>query len=294
MDGSPDTFTFAVHADLTGGERDGVFEVAMAQLALLRPEFVISVGDLIEGGEIPRNQFEEEWESYDARVRDFPAPVFYVGGNHDLSTDLSREIWAERYGPTYYHFRHRDVLFLVLDTEDTAPQDRSEIARARAEAVEIYKSEGREAFAETAYAKHPHRSAGTVSKAQSDYFLSVISRNPDVRWTFLFLHKPAWLRETEENFAAIETALSDRPYTVFNGHVQAYGYEERFGRDYIQLATTGGEQFPDLGLSEDHITLVTVFNDGVDVANLMLNGIRDKTGKLPGRGELLCFSVKDC
>ena len=76
--------------------------------------------------------------------------------------------------------------------------------------------------------------------------------------------------------------------------MQAYGYKKRFGRDYIQLATTGGEQFPDLGLSEDHITLVTVTERDVEIANLMLSGIRNKTGKLPGLGELLCFSVKDC
>jgi len=35
---------------LTGGERERIFEIAVAQLALLRPEFIINVGDLIEGG----------------------------------------------------------------------------------------------------------------------------------------------------------------------------------------------------------------------------------------------------
>ena len=46
---APGQFTFAVFADLNGGERDGVFSVAAQQLALLRPELVLSVGDLIEG-----------------------------------------------------------------------------------------------------------------------------------------------------------------------------------------------------------------------------------------------------
>jgi len=35
-----------------------------------------------------------------------------------------------------------------------------------------------------------------------------------VRWTFLFLHMAAWEREGERNFAAIESALAGRPYTV--------------------------------------------------------------------------------
>ena len=46
FDVGEDRFMFAIHSDLTGGERPQVFEIAMAQLNLLRPEFVISVGDL--------------------------------------------------------------------------------------------------------------------------------------------------------------------------------------------------------------------------------------------------------
>ncbi len=50
FDAANDKFTFAVFSDLTGGEREQVFEIAVAQLAMLRPELIINVGDLIEGG----------------------------------------------------------------------------------------------------------------------------------------------------------------------------------------------------------------------------------------------------
>jgi len=46
----PGRFAFVVQADLTGGERPDIFATAMRQVALLRPDFVISAGDLIEGG----------------------------------------------------------------------------------------------------------------------------------------------------------------------------------------------------------------------------------------------------
>ena len=49
-------FTFALFSDLTGGERDGVFDVALEQLSLLRPELIINVGDLIEGGTMDHEQ----------------------------------------------------------------------------------------------------------------------------------------------------------------------------------------------------------------------------------------------
>ncbi|NDR55862.1 hypothetical protein [Aliiruegeria sabulilitoris] len=68
FDVEDDRFMFAIHSDLTGGERPHVFEIAMAQLNLLCPEFVISVGDLIEGGDVDRGQHLREWEEYDRRV----------------------------------------------------------------------------------------------------------------------------------------------------------------------------------------------------------------------------------
>jgi hypothetical protein len=49
-DTSAGKFTFAVFSDLSGGEREGVFEVAIEQLNLLRPELIMNVGDLIDAG----------------------------------------------------------------------------------------------------------------------------------------------------------------------------------------------------------------------------------------------------
>ena len=108
------------------------------------------------------------------------------------------------------------------------------------------------------------------------------------------MHKAPWLREDLQAFAAIEDALSDRPYTLFNGHKHAYEHIERRGRDYIRLATTGGVQFPDRKLSMDHVTLVTVDDNGVDIANLRMDGILDKTGRIPLGGDDVCFESVDC
>jgi hypothetical protein len=207
---------------------------------------------------------------------------------------MLRQAWESRYGPRYYHFVYKDALFLVFDTEDNTPERMQEIFELRNEAIAIYKAEGPEAFAKTEYASLPERSAGTIGPEQSAYFQDVIEANSDARWTFLFLHKPAWQKEGEANFSAIEATLANRPYTVFTGHVQAFGYEERNGRDYIRLATTGGEQFPKAGRSADHVTLVTVDGDGVDIANLLMSGILDKTGHVPLGGDTVCFEQSTC
>lgn len=63
----PDVFQFAILADRTGGERPGVFTDAIRKLNLLQPEFVISVGDLIEGSG-DRNILDAEWDEFDSFV----------------------------------------------------------------------------------------------------------------------------------------------------------------------------------------------------------------------------------
>jgi hypothetical protein len=294
FDADTDKFTFAVFSDLTGGERDRVFEIAVAQLNALRPELIMNVGDLIEGDSGTPEGLAAEWDSFDKRARMARAPLFYAGGNHDLTGEMLRKVWEERFGRRYYHFVYKDVLFLVLDTEDNTPERMQEIFELRNKAIAIYKAEGGEAFEQTEYASLPERFSGTVGPEQSQYFQDAIKHHSDVRWTFIFMHKPAWTKEGETAFAAIEAALAGRPFTVFSGHRQIYAYEERYDRDYIGLATTGGEQYPEYGRSMDHVTLVTVDDDGVDIANLLLSGILDKTGRVPLDGDDICFEKAVC
>lgn len=289
FDAAPEKFSFAVFSDLTGGERPEVFKVAIEQLNLLRPEFIVNVGDLIEGVSSDTAEWHRQWNSFDQRASKARAPIFYMGGNHDLTGELSRHVWKERHGPRYYHFRYKDVLFLVLDTEDNSLDRMREITRIRQEAIEIYKAEGEEAFNKSAYGKLPERRSGTIGKEQADYFKRVIAENQNVPWTFVLIHKPAWTNNSEQNFATIEKALSRQAYTVFYGHSHVYKHETRFGRDYINLSTTGGEQYPEKGKSFDHLMWVTVDKNGVSMANLKLKGILDKKAQIPLGGDSLEF-----
>lgn len=60
---NPDNFQFAVIGDRTGGANpQGTFDIAMDQLNLLQPEFVINVGDLIEGYTYDRKVVNAEWD----------------------------------------------------------------------------------------------------------------------------------------------------------------------------------------------------------------------------------------
>jgi len=291
FDNETGKFTFALFSDLTGGERDGVFDVAVEQLRLLRPELIVNVGDLIEGGTVDHTRLEQEWNAFDKRANRSRAPVFYVGGNHDLTNPDMWEVWEARYGKRYYHFVYKNVLFLVLDTEDNPPDFQQYIHEIRLEAIRIGKTEGWAAFARTEYGQLEERKSGRIGTQQAAYFQQVVAEHADVRWTFLLMHKPAWQRPDEENFSGIEAALTARPYTVFYGHVHSYLHEQRHGRDYIRLGTTGGSHAPGNPMAIDHVTLVTVSEAGADIANIRMSGIFDKTGEIPLNGAELCLEA---
>ena len=294
FDNAGDKFTFAIFSDLNGGEREKVFEVAVAQLSLLRPELILSVGDLIDGGTENRETLRQEWESFDVRASRAVAPVFKVGGNHDLTNLTMRDVWMERYGARYYHFIYKNVLFLALDSEDYSDERMQEIYEARAEYLELRDSMEPEQVKEMKYMKMPERATGEMGKEQSDFFLKVIAEHPNVDWTFLFMHKPVWLKGNDPEFATIESALSNRPYTLFNGHFHSYSHTIKNGRDYIMLGTTGGSQNAGNVMSFDHVTMVTVTKDGPTIGNLKLDGILDKTGHIPANGDSLCFQASRC
>ncbi len=292
FDAAPDKFTFAVFADITGGRRAGVFDVAVAQLNLLRPELIVNVGDLIQGSDDPE-AVDREWDQFGQSAGRARAPVFYTGGNHDLLGLALQDAWTGGLGPSYYHFVYKNVLFLVLDTEDHTPGRLAELARFRAEAFRVAEEQGWDAFYDTEYVKAPESAAGNITVAQADYVIGTLAEHENVRHTFVLMHKAPWLREDLEAFTAIEQALADRPYTVFHGHEHGYVHRTRHGRDYIQLATTGGVFLPENGDAYDQLLLVTV-DDDVTIANLKLSGILDKTGRLPRNGAELCLEYEDC
>lgn len=235
----PNNFQFAIVTDRTGGARDGVFEDGVKKLNLVMPEFVMSVGDLIEGYTDDVAEIEKEWKEFNGFVNQLKMPFFYLPGNHDITNPTMQKIWEEKFGRRYYHFVYKNVLFIAMDSND-------------AEGVGV-----------------------DMSKEQVDYVKKAIADNPDVRWTFLFMHHPMWRVERIEGFTEIEEALEGRKYSMYAGHVHGYMHEIRQDRNYYVLATTGGgSQLRGPGFGEyDHITWMTFTDNGPIMANLKLDGI---------------------
>lgn len=242
-----DSFQFAIVTDRTGGHRPGVFRKAVEKLNLLQPEFVLSVGDLIEGYSTDPGAWALEWAEFEARVNELQMPFFYCPGNHDLANVPMSNEWKRKFDRTWYHFTYRDCLFLVLNSEDPPCPD-----------------------------KTPYQ----FSQEQRKWVAATLDANRDVRWTFVFMHKPTWTFENTDHaqlgWTDIEDMLQGRKYSVFAGHKHVYARYIRKGMEYYMLATTGGASTM-TGLADgkfDHFVWVTM-KDRPVIGNVLLDGIQN-------------------
>lgn len=243
----PNRFQIAIMTDRTGGHRPGVWMKAVRSVNMLRPDFVVSVGDLIEGYTDDEKQARAEWKEFEGFIDKMDMKFFFVAGNHDVTNPMLHRIWREKFGPVWYSFDYKDVHFMCLCSED--PNFR-------------------------------------IGDKQYEWIKQDLEKSKDARWTLVFIHKPLWfnsdrylsfgIRDTT-NWVPVEKLLADRVHTVFAGHRHSFAQYNRNGTKYYQLATTGGgSQLRGVDYGEfDHIMWLTMEEDGPRVTNLLLDGIVD-------------------
>jgi hypothetical protein len=206
---------------------------------------VLSVGDLIEGGKLADEKYKAQWQEFDALVNKLSMPFFYVAGNHDTGTKESAAFWQSKLGRRHYHFVYRNVLFLVLDSDD------------------------------------PPGDPGSISKEQLAWAEQTLKNNAKVRWTIVTIHRPLWTASggAKNGWASVEKALQGRSYTVFAGHVHRYEKFVRQGMNYYQFATTGGvSRMRGVEFGEfDHLVWVTMKKDGPVLANILTDAVHTES-----------------
>jgi predicted MPP superfamily phosphohydrolase len=212
-------FSFVILPDRAGGERKkGIWASAVQKANMFHPDFIITVGDMIEGINSPKilnkKTLENQYNELIEITKNSAAPIFYLVGNHDISrtrpgfprvNEISAEVWTEKFGATYYSFIYKDVLFLCLNQQ-----------------------EGRDS----------RKVQCGLTPQQTKWALDTIKKNANVKWTLIFVHSPwTW---AEAPFKQIEKAMGKRNYTVFSGDFHFYNKFIRNNRNYYLLATAGG------------------------------------------------------
>ncbi len=202
------SFRFAVIGDRTGSHVGGVFSEIIDEVILLDPDFVMCVGDLIEGYTEDTLVIHAQWDTLLDIVKKLPCTFYFVAGNHEIQNEIDRRIYEQRTGvKRYYSFDHKNSHFIVLDNTMTywpVPQD--------------------------------------MDQEQIDWLTADLEKNKNTQNTFVFYHIPTYLYALEADTTDLLVDIFEEYDVdiVFTGHHHQYSYLESNGTEYINVGSSGG------------------------------------------------------
>ena len=203
-------FRFALIGDRTGGAQPQIYGRVWREVDLLHPDFVLNVGDSIQGGDDATAA--KEWSELRpvwARYNHYPH--YFTAGNHDVWSDVSRQIYERETGrPTHYSFKFEDAFFVVLDTA-TRRDD-------------------------------PLR--GTLNDGQMAYLERELEANKDAQPKFVIFHHPFWIGEidnTAGDFPLHRLATKYGVNAVISGHGHRFVRRVHEGVTYMEVGSSGGQ-----------------------------------------------------
>jgi 3',5'-cyclic AMP phosphodiesterase CpdA len=195
-------FRFVILGDRTGGARQEVYVQTWAEIDKYRPEFVINVGDTIQGtsDEIAEGQWKEIRAFLDQHKR---FPFYMVPGNHDIWNDFSKSLFERESGrAANYSFDYQGAHFIVLDNS------RDDL----------------------------------LAPSQLQFLEESLKKNRERRPKFVFFHKPFWLmllRAENRGFPLHALAKEYGVDYVLSGHGHQFVRLVRDGVTYTEVGSSG-------------------------------------------------------
>ena len=156
-------FRFAIIGDRTGEAVAGVWEQVWRETDADRPDFIVTVGDTIQGLE-EDSKTDSEWREMMRMLAPYRKKyrIFFTPGNHDVWSDASAQAFQKyTHDALHYSFDYRQAHFTILDDSRTDEMPASELAYLR-EDLE----------------KHAAQPLKFVVSHRPSWILQVVLRNP--------------------------------------------------------------------------------------------------------------------
>lgn len=195
-------FRFVILGDRTGETQPGVYEQVWREIDAWRPDFVINVGDTIQGGNDATAR--SEWTALRplfAKYRRYP--LYFTPGNHDIWSEASRRVYeTETRRPAHYSFDYGAGHFIVLDNSET------------------------EALADS----------------EMRFLAGDLEKNRERPLKFVFFHRPSWLIPVmmQGDFPLQRLAVRYHVQYVVSGHTHKFARFELGGVTYLMIGSSGG------------------------------------------------------
>ncbi|MED6333976.1 MAG: LamG-like jellyroll fold domain-containing protein [Planctomycetota bacterium] len=237
-----DGFSFVVFGDRTGGPPEGisVLEEGVRMANRLDPDFVMTVGDMIQGyNEAP--EWLTQMHEYQGVMADLRAPWYPVLGNHDVYArgrppGGHKELYKRHFGPLYYSFDYRWAHIVCLSSDEAQSFRNPSVNQ-------------------------------NMSSEQLDWLRADLEAS-EAEQVFVFLHHPRWTGSYDGcNWPEVHEVLvaDGRCTAVFAGHTHRWvDYGVRDGIRYLVLGRTGGAAGTLLESSSMHVvTHVRARREGI-------------------------------
>jgi 3',5'-cyclic-AMP phosphodiesterase len=201
---SPTGFRFVVLGDRTGDANQAIYEQIWKDVESEHPDFVLNVGDTIQGWNDSTAQ--AEWDRLQLFWNRRPGlPQYFSPGNHDIWSDASRQIYerATKHAPAY-GFDFQGAHFTILDNSGSLD----------------------------------------LSERQMQFLEADLQRNRTKSPKFVSFHQPFWLLPLKFQSSEFPFHQLARKYgvtAVFSGHGHQFVRIERDGIVYLEAGSSGAK-----------------------------------------------------
>lgn len=231
--GATGDFRFAIIGDRTGEAVPGVWDEVWRETDADHPDFIVTVGDTIQGLEDSKTDMEWRQEMQMLAPYRKKYRIFFTPGNHDVWSDASAQAFTKyTHEPLHYSFDYRQAHFTILDDSRTDEMPAAELA----------------------------------------YLRQDLEKHASQPLKFVVSHRPSWILQVVLSNPHFELHTIAKQYGVryvIAGHIHQMLHFDLDGITYLSMPSAGGHlrngKEYDKGWFFAH-TMVTVHGGSADFA----------------------------